>query len=77
MGDIQGVVLANTAPDDPWYCESISLRTEDGAMFPFKVKRWVGLPYAQQISVSSKASDIDMAPQDVECHTRAADLFNE
>nr|AAZ94422.1 SR1 [Toxoplasma gondii] len=76
VGDLQAIVLANTAEDDPWYCDYLNVRTEDGSMFAFKVKRWIGKPYEQFVLVPLKPSDVDMPSQDVDCYTRAADIFN-
>ncbi|CBZ50802.1 hypothetical protein NCLIV_038770 [Neospora caninum Liverpool] len=76
VGDLEAIVLANAAQDDPWYCDYLNVRTEDGSMFAFKVKRWVGKPYEQFVHVPLKPSDVDMPSQDIDCYTRAADIFN-
>ncbi|PFH36852.1 hypothetical protein BESB_050440 [Besnoitia besnoiti] len=76
VGDLEAIMLTNTAQDDPWYCDYLNVRTEDGSMFAFKVKRWIGKPYEQAVHVPLKPSDVDMPSQDIDCYTRAADIFN-
>lgn len=77
VGDIEGIIVSNTADDDPWYCSSIRIRAEDGKVAPFAVNRWIGRPYDESVAVYLKPpKEVDTAAQDIECHTRAADLIN-
>ncbi|EPR62489.1 scavenger receptor cysteine-rich domain-containing protein [Toxoplasma gondii GT1] len=77
VGDVTALVLRNTADTDPWYCEFVRIKTDDGRVFAFNVKRWIGTPYESAIRVSLKPSgDTDTPAQDVECHTRALELYS-
>ncbi|CBZ52664.1 hypothetical protein NCLIV_024520 [Neospora caninum Liverpool] len=77
VGDVTALVLRNTAGTDPWYCEFVRIKADDGRVFAFNVKRWIGTPYESAIRVSLKPSeDADTPAQDVECHTRALDLYS-
>ncbi|PFH37729.1 scavenger receptor cysteine-rich domain-containing protein [Besnoitia besnoiti] len=77
VGDVTALVLRNTAETDPWYCEFVRIKADDGRVFAFNVKRWIGTPYESAIRVTLKPSeDADTPAQDVECHTRALDLYS-
>eukprot|EP00070_Physeter_catodon_P037890 XP_028344784.1 uncharacterized protein LOC112062828 [Physeter catodon] len=77
VGDVTALVLQNTAETDPWYCDFARIKTDDGRVFSFNVKRWIGTPFEKAIRVTLKPSkDTDTAAQDVDCHTRGSDFFS-
>lgn len=77
VGTLTAIIVKNSGEGDPWYCDFIRIRSEDGRLYVFAVKRWIGSPYDQSVIVHLRPSqDADTAGQDIECHTRAVDLFN-
>ncbi|XP_026190061.1 uncharacterized protein LOC34618374 [Cyclospora cayetanensis] len=77
VGDIQSILLYNSAADDPWFCESLRIVIDGGSVTSFSVKRWIGSPFQSSVVVTLRPSlDTDMSPQDVQCHTRGTDLVS-
>ncbi|CEM36225.1 unnamed protein product [Vitrella brassicaformis CCMP3155] len=45
VGKIKAIRLTNTAADDPWFCDTLKLKRQDGSAVSFRVRRWIGTPY--------------------------------
>lgn len=77
VGDIESILLQNSAVEDPWFCETVRIATDGGSVASFTVKRWIGSPFQSAVMVTLRPSlDTDMSPQDVQCHTRGTDLVS-
>ena len=74
VGSLQAVVLTNDAAASPWICKHVTVRS-DGSTANFKVGRWIGTPHPSSVYVSLYPSGLELTPQDIDCHTRAADVF--
>lgn len=74
VGSLQAVVLRNDSPVSPWFCRHITIRA-DGNIASFKVARWIGAPYESSVYIPRYPSGLELTPQDIDCHTRAADVF--
>ncbi|KAL8448704.1 hypothetical protein Emed_003613 [Eimeria media] len=77
VGEIESLLLQNSAVEDPWFCESVRISTDTGSVTSFTVKRWIGSPFQAAVTVTLRPSlDTDMSPQDIQCHTRGTDLVS-
>ncbi|CDR97337.1 LCCL domain containing protein, putative [Babesia bigemina] len=81
VGDVTGVLLSNSATSDPWYCEDIRVMSSNESVKTFAVKRWVGSPYESSVEVTtaegtSVTNFNETTPMDIQCHTRAIDLYS-
>ncbi|KAL8444256.1 hypothetical protein Emag_005613 [Eimeria magna] len=77
VGEIESLLLHNSAVEDPWFCESVRISTDSGSVTSFTVKRWIGSPFQAAVTVTLRPSlDTDMSPQDIQCHTRGTDLVS-
>ncbi|KAL8438670.1 hypothetical protein ACSSS7_000012 [Eimeria intestinalis] len=77
VGEIESLLLQNSAVEDPWFCESVRISTDSGSVTSFTVKRWIGSPFQSAVIVTLRPSlDTDMSPQDIQCHTRGTDLVS-
>ncbi|KAK6588479.1 scavenger receptor 1 precursor [Cryptosporidium xiaoi] len=76
VGKIKEISLTNTAIDDPWYCEFVRIQSEDGMSIDFTVRRWIGKPFSQMVTLSNNLSGSENSPaQDIDCNTRAIDII--
>ncbi|KAL8275977.1 hypothetical protein Esti_000093 [Eimeria stiedai] len=46
-----------------------------GTTASFKVSRWIGTPYSSSAYIPRYPSGLELASQTIDCHTRAADVF--
>ncbi|CDJ40526.1 hypothetical protein ETH_00019815 [Eimeria tenella] len=74
VGELQAIVLSNDSAAAPWFCKHITVRSE-GKAATFKVGKWVGVPYPSSVYVPRYPTGLELTPQDIDCHTRAADVF--
>ncbi|TRY52830.1 LH2/LCCL/SRCR domain containing protein [Cryptosporidium tyzzeri] len=75
VGKIKEISLTNTALDDPWYCEYVRIQSEDGESIDFTVRRWIGRPFSQMVTLTNSISGSENSPaQDIDCNTRAIDI---
>lgn len=63
----------NDSPIAPWFCKHVTVRT-DATLSSFKVSRWIGAPYPSSVYIPKFPSGLELASQDIDCHTRAADI---
>ncbi|GIX61317.1 scavenger receptor cysteine-rich domain-containing protein [Babesia caballi] len=81
VGDLNGVLLSNSAAADPWYCEDVRILSSNDSVKTFPVKRWVGEPYEASVEITTEegtsvANFNETAPMDIQCHTRAIDIYS-
>ncbi|GBE58642.1 scavenger receptor cysteine-rich domain-containing protein [Babesia ovata] len=81
VGDVTGVLLSNSATADPWYCEDIRVLSSNESVKTFAVKRWIGSPYEESVEITtaegtSVTNFNETTPMDIQCHTRAIDLYS-
>lgn len=74
MGSLEALVLANDSPTSPWFCKHVTVGTS-GTTASFKVSRWIGAPSPSSVHITKHPFGLDLASQDIDCHTRAADVF--
>ncbi|OII76058.1 LCCL domain-containing protein [Cryptosporidium andersoni] len=76
VGNIREISLTNTAQDDPWYCEFVRIQSEDGTSSDFTIRRWIGKPFSQTVTLSSNImASVNTPAQDIDCQTRAVDIL--
>ncbi|KAL8270855.1 hypothetical protein Esti_005226 [Eimeria stiedai] len=67
VGEIESLLLHNSAVEDPWFCESVRISADSGSVTSFTVKRWIGSPFQPAVTVTLRPSlDTDMAPKNLE-----------
>lgn len=81
VGELNGVLLSNSATSDPWYCEYVRVLTASDTVRSFPIKRWVGAPYEATVEVTtSEGTSVsnfnETTPMDIPCHTRAVDIYS-
>ncbi|KAL8427591.1 hypothetical protein Efla_005766 [Eimeria flavescens] len=62
------------SPLTPWFCKHITVRS-GGTTATFKVSRWIGSPHSPSAYIPKYPSGVELAARDIDCHTRAADVF--
>lgn len=80
VGDINGLIISNDAVNDPWYCDSIRIASNE-VVNSFPVKRWVGYPFESSVEISTESLTSvtnlnETSPLDVMCNTRAVDIYS-
>eukprot|EP00371_Babesia_bovis_P003371 XP_001612018.1 LCCL domain containing protein [Babesia bovis T2Bo] len=81
VGDVNGILLFNSAESDPWYCEDVRITSANDSVKSFQVKRWVGAPYESSVEIAttegtSVSNFNETTPMDIQCHTRAIDIYS-
>ncbi|GFE53484.1 scavenger receptor cysteine-rich domain-containing protein [Babesia ovis] len=80
VGEVDGIILFNSAEADPWYCEDVRVTSANDNVKTFQVKRWVGEPYESSVEITtaegtSVTNFNETTPIDIQCHTRAIDIY--
>lgn len=75
VGDLAAIVLTNDS-NIPWFCNHVTIRS-DGESTSFKVKRWIGMLDKPSVIIQRNSGSTDLETLDIDCFSRAVDIFEE